>query len=96
MLKRKGLALLSLGALGIVFGDIGTSPLYALQAAFSVSGHNIERSASNVYGIISLIIYAILLVVSVKYLSLIMKANNNGEGGIMALVALVRKIFLIK
>ena len=96
MLKRKGLALLSLGALGIVFGDIGTSPLYALQAAFSVSGHNIERSASNVYGIISLIIYAILLVVSVKYLSLIMKANNNGEGGIMALVALVRKNILDK
>jgi len=96
MLKRKGLSLLSLGALGIVFGDIGTSPLYALQAAFSVSGHNIERSASNVYGIISLIIYAILLVVSVKYLSLIMKANNNGEGGIMALVALVRKNILDK
>ena len=96
MLKRKGLALLSLGALGIVFGDIGTSPLYALQAAFSVSGHNIERSASNVYGIISLLIYAILLVVSVKYLSLIMKANNNGEGGIMALVALVRKNILDK
>ena len=96
MLKRKGLALLSLGALGIVFGDIGTSPLYALQAAFLVSGHNIERSASNVYGIISLIIYAILLVVSVKYLSLIMKANNNGEGGIMALVALVRKNILDK
>ena len=96
MLKRKGLALLSLGALGIVFGDIGTSPLYALQAAFSVSGHNIERSASNVYGIISLIIYAILLVVSVKFLSLIMKANNNGEGGIMALVALVRKNIIDK
>jgi len=96
MLRSKGLALLSLGALGIVFGDIGTSPLYALQAAFSISGHYISRTEDNIYGIISLIIYAIILIVSIKYLSLIMRVNNNGEGGIMALVALVRRNILDK
>jgi KUP system potassium uptake protein len=82
-------AALTLGALGVVFGDIGTSPLYALQAAFS--HHAVEPTQAGVYGVISLVFWTITLVVSVKYVSLIMRADNDGEGGIMALIALVQR-----
>ncbi len=78
---------LTLGALGVVFGDIGTSPLYALKECFHVS-HGIAPSADNVLGILSLIFWSLTLVVSVKYILFIMRADNNGEGGIMALLAL--------
>jgi KUP system potassium uptake protein len=88
---KKGLTLLALGALGVVYGDIGTSPLYALGAAFNNKSHNIPATQNNVFGIISLIIWSVFLVVSIKYVSLIMKADNEGEGGIMALVALVKR-----
>ncbi len=81
---------LTIGAIGVVFGDIGTSPLYALQTVFSKSGGRVELTRTNVYGIVSLIIWAIILVVSVKFIGCIMKADNEGEGGIMALIALVR------
>ena len=80
--------LLALGALGVVFGDIGTSTLYALQAIVRL-GH-IDIQATYIYGIISLIIWAITLVVTIKYLGFITRANNRGEGGIMALVALTQ------
>ncbi|MDF2445926.1 MAG: kup [Moraxellaceae bacterium] len=78
---------LSLGALGVVFGDIGTSPLYALKECFHAS-HGIPITHDNVLGILSLIFWSITLVVSLKYIAFIMRADNNGEGGIMALLAL--------
>ncbi|GAC1608406.1 MAG: potassium transporter Kup [Aquirhabdus sp.] len=78
---------LTLAALGIVFGDIGTSPLYALKECFHAS-HGIALSYGNVLGILSLIFWSLMIVVSIKYVAIIMHAHNNGEGGIMALLAL--------
>jgi KUP system potassium uptake protein len=78
---------LALGALGIVFGDIGTSPLYALKECFHAS-HGIPINEASVIGILSLIFWSLTLVVSLKYIAFIMRADNNGEGGIMALLAL--------
>jgi KUP system potassium uptake protein len=84
------LAVLSLTALGIVYGDIGTSPLYALKEAFNVNHeHSFTPTDANVYGVLSLITWALIIVVSVKYLVFIMKADNRGEGGMMSLLALV-------
>ena len=79
---------LSLGALGVVYGDIGTSPLYALRECFHGT-HKIEPSPDNILGVLSLIFWSLVLVISVKYLALIMRADNKGEGGILALLALV-------
>lgn len=79
----------ALGALGVVFGDIGTSPLYALPAAFAL-GH-FAATKENVTGVVSMILWAITMIVAVKYVTLIMRADNEGEGGIMALVALLRR-----
>jgi KUP system potassium uptake protein len=78
------------GALGVVFGDIGTSPLYALQAVFTFDNHAVHASRANVYGVISLVFWSITLIVSGKYVSFIMRADDKGEGGIMALTALLR------
>jgi len=89
MTKKQKSVWLTIGAIGVVFGDIGTSPLYALQAVFGVS--KLTLSASDIAGVISLIIWAVTLVVTIKYVGLVMRANNNGEGGIMALIALVRR-----
>lgn len=80
-------ALLTLGALGVVFGDIGTSPLYALKECFNPR-YGIAMNEANVLGILSLIFWTITLIVTCKYLLFIMRADNNGEGGIMALLAL--------
>jgi len=77
---------LVLGALGVVFGDIGTSPLYALQAAFSPE-NRLRVSQANVLGILSLFFWSLLVVVTVKYVLFVMRANNHGEGGVMALMA---------
>ncbi len=88
---RIGTAALTLGALGIVFGDIGTSPLYALQSVFFVDGGIVRPTEANVYGVVSLVFWAITLIVSVKYVTFVMRADNDGEGGIMALVALVQR-----
>jgi len=82
---------LALGALGVVFGDIGTSPLYALQTVFSIDHHAVHATPSDVYGVISLVFWSVLLIVSVKYLVFILRADNDGEGGIMALAALIRR-----
>jgi KUP system potassium uptake protein len=81
------LGVLSLGALGVVFGDIGTSPLYALQAAFS-PGNHLRVSQANVLGILSLFFWSLILIVTVKYVLFVMRADNHGEGGVMALMAL--------
>ena len=86
----KRLAFLSLTALGIVYGDIGTSPLYALQQVFNSKEHAaIALTRANVYGVLSLIVWLLILVVAVKYIIFIMRADNRGEGGILALMALI-------
>jgi KUP system potassium uptake protein len=78
---------LTLAAIGVVFGDIGTSPLYALKECFSAE-HGIQFSADAIFGVISMVFWAFLIVVSLKYVLFVMRANNNGEGGILALMAL--------
>ena len=88
------MAALSLGALGIVFGDIGTSPLYALQTVFAAERHAVRPTEAGVYGVISLVFWAVTIIVSIKYVVFIMRADNDGEGGIMALIALLRKVGL--
>jgi len=82
---------LSLAALGVVYGDIGTSPLYAFRECFKPE-YGLAPTASNVYGVLSLIVWSLILIVSVKYLVLIIRLDNRGEGGIMALLALVLSI----
>ncbi|MCX7178149.1 MAG: KUP/HAK/KT family potassium transporter, partial [Proteobacteria bacterium] len=82
------LAALSLAALGVVYGDIGTSPLYALKEVFGSTHHPVPITPDNVLGILSLIFWSLMIVVSLKYVSFIMRADNKGEGGIMALMAL--------
>ena len=80
-------ALLAVGALGVVYGDIGTSPLYALRECFS--GHYaIEATPDNVLGVLSLIFWSLIVVITLKYVTFILRADNRGEGGIMALTAL--------
>ncbi len=86
--SRRDLAKLSLAALGVVYGDIGTSPLYAMKECFN-SVHRVETTRENVLGILSLFVWSLTLVVVVKYLSFIMRADNRGEGGILALLALL-------
>ena len=87
---RSALGGLTVAALGVVFGDIGTSPLYALQIVYSIDGGVVRPTPANVYGVVSLIFWAITLIVSVKYIAFVMRADNDGEGGIMALTALVQ------
>src|SRR5258706_3792287 len=86
-LHRSSTAALVLGAIGVVFGDIGTSPLYALKEAFSPE-HGIPLTPDNVMGILSLIVWSMVWVITIKYLVVMMRADNNGEGGILALLAL--------
>nr|WP_211656609.1 potassium transporter Kup [Patulibacter medicamentivorans] len=85
------MAALTLGALGVVFGDIGTSPLYALQTVFAADDHAIKPNEADVYGVLSLVVWSVTLIVSIKFVTFIMRADNDGEGGIMALVALIRR-----
>jgi KUP system potassium uptake protein len=85
-----GLAGLSIAALGIVFGDIGTSPVYTFRECFNPE-HGLPLSPENVLGVLSLIVWALILVVACKYVLLIMRADNHGEGGILALLALAQE-----
>lgn len=85
--SRSRMTALTLAALGVVYGDIGTSPLYALRECFNPE-HGISPTPENVYGVLSLLIWSLILVVSVKYLVFILRADNKGEGGILALLAL--------
>jgi KUP system potassium uptake protein len=87
---KAGAATLALGALGVVFGDIGTSPLYALQQVFR-GAHTIQPNPERVTGVLSLIFWSVTIIVSVKYVTLVMRADNEGEGGIMALVSLIQR-----
>src|SRR5215472_10896962 len=80
-----------LAVLGVVYGDIGTSPLYAIRASVGQFG-DLPVSAAEVMGILSLIFWSLILVVTVKYVTLIMRADNRGEGGILALMALAQRV----
>lgn len=84
---KSSLAALTLAAVGIVYGDIGTSPLYAMKEVFSGS-HGLALNQANLLGVVSLIVWSLISVISIKYVTLILRADNHGEGGIMALLAL--------
>jgi KUP system potassium uptake protein len=91
--RALGGAALTIAALGVVFGDIGTSPIYTVQTAFSPSDpHPIQATTDHVYGMASLIFWAVTIIVTVKYVGFVMSADNDGEGGIMALISQVRQV----
>jgi KUP system potassium uptake protein len=91
--RALGRAAITVAALGVVFGDIGTSPIYTIQTAFNPSDpHPIQASLESVYGVVSLIFWSVTMIVTVKYVGFVMSADNDGEGGIMALISLVRQI----
>src|SRR6201994_1010626 len=85
--RQLGMAALALGALGVVFGDLGTSPLYALQTVFSADHGAVKATEQDVFGVISLVFWSITLIVSIEFVLFIMRADNEGEGGILALIA---------
>jgi KUP system potassium uptake protein len=87
--RRSALASAALACMGVVFGDIGTSPLYTLQVAVKAASPNGAVAPEAVLGIVSLIFWSLIIVISIKYATLIMRANNHGEGGILALLAMV-------
>src|ERR1700742_1952146 len=89
--STKRTALLTLGALGVVFGDIGTSPLYAMRATALAAGNGALPTPFAVMGALSLIIWSLFIVVTLKYVMLIMRADNDGEGGVLALAALAHR-----
>jgi KUP system potassium uptake protein len=89
--RRSRLVLLCLASLGIVYGDIGTSPLYAMRECF-YGQHSVPPTHTNVLGVLSLILWSLILIISVKYLTLILRADNRGEGGILALATLVSDV----
>ena len=89
--RKRSLALLCLASLGIVYGDIGTSPLYAMRECF-YGQHGVSPTHANVLGVLSLILWSLILIISVKYLTLILRADNRGEGGILALATLVSDV----
>jgi len=88
--SRKAMHVMVLGAIGVVFGDIGTSPLYTFSEAFS-DQHGMPVTTFNVLGILSLVLWSLLIVVALKYITFIMRADNKGEGGIMAMMALAQR-----
>lgn len=91
--RRSGGAALALGALGVVYGDIGTSPLYTMKQAFS-DEQGLRPDPDSVYGVLSLVFWTLVVIVSVKYVILVLRADNRGEGGTMALVSLVQAVRL--
>ena len=94
---RKGLgplgsAGLAISALGVVFGDIGTSPIYTMQTLFNPDDpHPVPITHDNIYGVVSLVFWSVMLIVTITYVSLVMRADNDGEGGVMALITLVKR-----
>ena len=93
MSRRTGAqAALAVGALGVVFGDIGTSPLYTVQTLFDPGDpHPVKVSRDSIFGVTSLIFWSVTIIVTITYVLLVMRADNDGEGGIMALIALIRR-----
>jgi KUP system potassium uptake protein len=92
--RGRYLAILSLTALGIVYGDIGTSPLYAMRECFH-GPHAIASTPANIFGVLSLIFWALILIISIKYCVFVLRADNRGEGGILALTALATPIKIV-
>jgi KUP system potassium uptake protein len=88
--SEKRLSPLVVGAIGVVFGDIGTSPLYTLRQCFT-GAHHVPLTSANVLGILSIVFWSLMIIVTLKYVTLIMRADNRGEGGILALTALVSR-----
>ena len=86
---RPKLPLLALGALGVVYGDIGTSPLYAMRETFESPHHELAFNEPNILGVLSLITWSLIIIITFKYLAFVMRADNHGEGGILALTSLV-------
>src|SRR5215831_3016431 len=89
----ESLPTLAIGAIGVVFGDIGTSPLYSLKESF-IGHHPLAVDHAHVFGVLSLIFWTITLVVTAKYVFVIMRADNKGEGGSLALLALISRLFV--
>jgi KUP system potassium uptake protein len=86
------LAALALGAVGVVFGDIGTSPLYAFKEAFA-GAHPLPVTEAHIHGVLSLIFWSVMLIVSLKYVSFVLRFDNKGEGGVLALLAFAQRLF---
>jgi KUP system potassium uptake protein len=89
--SKAGTIALAMGALGVVYGDIGTSPLYALREAFTEEHHTMVVDKVNVYGVASLAFWSLIIIISIKYLAFVMRADNKGEGGILSLTSLVMR-----
>src|SRR5258705_14006152 len=90
--RQTGRLAVAVGALGVVFGDIGTSPIYTVQTIFNPGNpHPVPITTDNIYGVVSLLFWSVMIIVTLTYVTLVMHADNDGEGGIMALVALVRR-----
>jgi KUP system potassium uptake protein len=90
--KQAARLALVVGALGVVFGDIGTSPIYTVQTIFNPDDpHPVPMTTDNIYGVVSLLFWSVMIIVTLTYVTLVMRADNDGEGGIMALIALVRR-----
>src|SRR5580698_8263727 len=89
--KRASMLALSVGAIGVVFGDIGTSPLYAFHDALVQASAGGGISRDDVLGVLSLALWALILVVTIKYVLFLMRADNNGEGGVLSLMALTQR-----
>ena len=87
---KQGLPALMLGAVGVVFGDIGTSPLYALKESF-IGPHPLAVDSAHLFGVLSLVFWTLMMVVTVKYVLVAMRAHNHGEGGSFALLALISR-----
>src|SRR5205085_8070055 len=87
---REGVARLALGAIGVVFGDIGTSPLYSLKESF-VGAHPLPVDRVHIFGVLSLIFWTLMMIVTVKYVVIVMRAHNRGEGGSLALLVLISR-----
>src|SRR5579863_6508850 len=90
--QKASFAALAIGALGVVFGDIGTSPLYTLKECLNAAG-GAKAGIDDLFGILSLMFWSLIMVVTVKYLTFVMRADNHGEGGIFALLAIVPERF---
>lgn len=91
--SKESFRLLLLGAIGVVYGDIGTSPIYAFREALRAGAGGKAIASEDIFGVISLIFWALVLIVTVKYVLFVLRADNNGEGGILSLMALVRGVF---
>lgn len=91
--RPRALIVVAIAALGVVFGDIGTSPLYALKTVFLLDGGAVRANEGDVFGVISLMFWSITIIVSIKYLGILMRADNDGEGGVMALAALAQRLY---